>query len=119
MASGPSRYAFPKSHRLLKRDAFLRVQSSSHRVASRHLVILYLKNNLGHVRVGITVSKRHGKAVRRNRLKRVIRAAVRLSMPQLRTLSLDLVVLPRRSDEVVGSRGLREEIGTLIPRFLI
>lgn len=39
------------------------------------LVTYCAKNRLGHNRIGITASKRVGNAVRRNRAKRVIRAA--------------------------------------------
>lgn len=44
------------------------------------LVVVYvLKNKLGKVRIGITSSKKIGKAVMRNRARRVIREAVRAS----------------------------------------
>ena len=39
------------------------------------LVTYSARNRLGHNRIGITASKRVGDAVRRNRAKRVIRAA--------------------------------------------
>ena len=41
------------------------------------LVTYVLKNRYGHVRIGITSSKKIGGAVQRNRARRVIRAAVR------------------------------------------
>lgn len=42
------------------------------------LVVTYvLKNRYGHIRIGITASKKVGCAVKRNRARRVIREAVR------------------------------------------
>ncbi|MBQ8603425.1 MAG: ribonuclease P protein component [Oscillospiraceae bacterium] len=41
------------------------------------LVTYVIKNRWGHVRIGITSSKKIGGAVQRNRARRVIRAAVR------------------------------------------
>lgn len=47
------------------------------------LVTYCARNRLGHNRIGITASKRVGDAVRRNRAKRVIRAAYTGLEPQL------------------------------------
>lgn len=116
--TGAPRYKFPKQYRLLKREQFLQVQSSPHRVVSRHLVVLYLKNSLGHVRVGFTVSKKHGKAVQRNRLKRVLRAAVRQLMPQLHLRELDMVVIPRSGALGLGMRELHGEFGKILKKLV-
>ncbi len=47
------------------------------------VVIYYQKNRLGHCRVGVTVSKKIGCAVKRNRAKRVILAAFRALVPHI------------------------------------
>lgn len=48
------------------------------------LVLYYSRNRLGQNRIGITTSKKIGKAVERNRARRVIREAYRSLAPQLR-----------------------------------
>jgi ribonuclease P protein component len=48
------------------------------------LMLSYLANELPHNRYGFVTSKRLGKAVRRNRIRRLIREAVRLQHPQLK-----------------------------------
>lgn len=49
------------------------------------VVIYYKKNSFTHCRIGVSVSKKLGCAVCRNRAKRVILAAFRQILPQLET----------------------------------
>lgn len=59
------------------------------------LTIYGFENGLDHPRLGISVSRKKVKtAAARNRLKRLIREAFRLSKPEL-PAGLDLVVVPR------------------------
>lgn len=63
------------------------------RVVDRRLVIWALPNVLGFTRLGLTVGRRHGGAVQRNRVKRVLREAFRLTRERL-PAGLDLLVSP-------------------------
>lgn len=86
---------FPRSHRLLRGPQFERVYRRRRSAGDRLLVVHVCENQLGHCRLGLSVSRRVGPAVVRNRWKRVIRAAFRLSHEELPP-GLDLVVSPRR-----------------------
>jgi len=57
------------------------------------LIIDEIKNHLSEIRLGITVTKRFGDAHHRNRLKRIVREAFRLSYPDLRK-GIDINVRP-------------------------
>ena len=59
--------------------AFNRAFRSGRFCVSPFLTAYYLPNELGQNRVGISISKKIGNAVCRNRAKRIIRAAYRLS----------------------------------------
>ena len=62
------------------------------------LLIFGYENGLSHPRLGLSVSRKLGGAVVRNRWKRLIREAFRLSRRQL-PAGIDLVVIPRQGVE--------------------
>ena len=72
------------------------------------LVVYVCPNNLGHPRLGLSVSRRVGPAVRRNRWKRLIREAFRLERERLPE-GYDLVTIPRPAAEPTLA-GLRESL---------
>ena len=90
----PTRQRFPKRLRLTKRGEFLRVLERGTRVGDRRLLVRVLPNGLDHPRLGLIVSRRHGPAVRRNRLKRLLREAFRLSLHEL-PAGWDIVCSPQ------------------------
>jgi len=99
--------AFPAQERVRKRSEYLRIQTNARRVFTPHFVLLLaLRPNPAPAgssgtspacaRLGITVSRRVGNAVTRNRAKRLIREAFR----QTRDLwqpGLDVVVIVRQA----------------------
>lgn len=89
---------FPKALRLLRSDDFARVYRRKRSVADDLLVVYGCENQLERSRLGLSVSRRTGNAVIRNRWKRLLREAFRRSQSQL-PQGVDLVVSPRRPGE--------------------
>jgi ribonuclease P protein component len=87
--------SFPRRLRLRKRGQFLRAQRLGSRIYTPHL-IAYLVSNRGQpTKIGLTVSKKCGKAHVRNRVKRLLREAFRRS--SLRNdVGFDLSVIARK-----------------------
>jgi ribonuclease P protein component len=69
--------ALPKEKRLAKRREFLRVYETGRKLFSRYSVLFFADNGLPHSRIGITTTKKIGKANVRNRLKRWTREVYR------------------------------------------
>jgi len=84
MSSPPSpSLGFPPTFRLRRRRDFQRVMREGRRVSDRRLQLWGLPNGLAYSRFGLVVSRRHGSAVARNRLRRILREAFRLARPEL------------------------------------
>lgn len=86
--------AFAKHHRLAKRREFVHVYEAGLKVFSRFTVLFFAPNGLDCSRVGITATKKLGKAHDRNRLKRWTRETYRRAREPLGidAKSLDIVV---------------------------
>lgn len=86
--------ALPKEKRLARRREFLRVYETGRKLFSRYCVLFFAGNGLAYSRVGITATRKSGKANVRNRLKRWTREVYRRQREPLGLdgRSLDVVV---------------------------
>lgn len=85
---------FPRACRLTARRQFLAVYEKGRRVTSVSFVIFGWPNDMGHCRLGLTVTRKTGGAVSRNRIKRLLRELFRQHWKNL-TPPLDLVINAR------------------------
>lgn len=96
----PPRLTFRRGHRLTHARQFQAVYAGRvQRVGGRGSLVLWgLPNGLEWPRLGLSVGRRVGGAVVRNRAKRVVREAFRLSMGELPALDLVVAVRPGRGE---------------------
>src|SRR5262245_21057475 len=88
-----------RPHEHLRRPVdFKRVYDRRRSVSTEVLIVYAAPNDLPHNRLGLSVSRKYGGAVKRNRARRLFREAYRLTRHQMPT-GLDLVVIPRSTTE--------------------
>ena len=95
MADQPTKHSrrFPLKCRLRDSAAFDRLLKKGPRASDGIISLWAARNDLPHSRFGLVVGRKHGNAVVRNRIKRRLREAFRLSREKLPS-GLDLAVAP-------------------------
>ena len=104
-------FGIAREQRLRRSQDFRRVYDLKQRAGDDHLLVFAAKNDVGVTRFGLSVSRKLGGAVKRARLKRLLREAFRLSQHDL-PASLDLVLIPRadRDSQVEDYRASLESL---------
>jgi ribonuclease P protein component len=113
--------ALPKTKRLTKRREFLRVYESGQKLFSRYAVLFFMPNGLPHSRIGITATKKLGKANARNRVKRWTREVYRRQRAPLALdgRSLDVVVNVKPNADGASFEDYSRELVRILQRLPI
>ena len=98
-----SKFELKKSHKILKRPDFVFLSKYGKKIQDSYFIIFYLHGESDHSRLGITVSKRVGNAVVRNRIKRLIREYFRLNKNHL-TKHWNFNVIAKKNSAALSSR---------------
>src|SRR5262245_4078941 len=106
---GGQGHAFPKSARLLARREFLFLQQRGKRRHSPHFVVVSAPAPGKQSRLGITVTRRFGKAVVRNRMKRVVREFFRTRRAQI-TPAQNILIIPKVGAHALTAAQVAEEL---------
>ncbi|MEW6608764.1 MAG: ribonuclease P protein component [bacterium] len=110
-------YKFTKKERLLQTKDFQNVYTSGKRYHSKNLILFVIPTSNSLTRIGFSISrKKVGKAVKRNRIKRLLREAYRLNKNSL-IGGVDLVVvLKNESVELLNFKDVERELLSLFKR---
>jgi len=105
--------SFSKKERLLNRSDFVNLNRSGKRYQTKHFVVLLKPNGLGIRRLGVTVTRKTAKAVKRNRIKRLIREFFRLNKGKL-VQGHDFVIIAKKDASGLNLTMVTEELGAVI-----
>ncbi len=89
-------FRFTKAERLTLQKEFERVFQEGKVFKDAKVVLYVIVNSLPYSRLGLVVSKKVGNAVRRNRVKRLLREVYRLNK-HLLAVHIDIIAIPRHS----------------------
>jgi ribonuclease P protein component len=96
---------------LIKRSDFLNIQKTGKKCVAHGLILQARPNDLGHIRIGYTVTKRtEASSVKRNRIKRRLRAAAADVMSQHAENSCDYVLIGRPATTIRPYESLCEDL---------
>jgi ribonuclease P protein component len=107
------KYIFPKTSRLLRSREFRLCAKYGNQRSGHFLHIDVRQTAYPGTKLGLTVSRRFGKAVMRNRFKRLVREAFRLSQHEL-PACLHINVHPRAASREATLSDIRQELLSLV-----
>jgi ribonuclease P protein component len=106
----PGGERLPAEERLRRRTDYLRCYRTGRRRHGSLALVYFVPNQLGHPRIGITASRKVGKAVARHRLKRRIKEVYRRWQDRDKLPALDLVVHLKPEAGASDFPALRDEL---------
>jgi ribonuclease P protein component len=118
LSGTPTSFGFPKSARILRTSDFRKAYNQGTRIAGPYFAAFCLRIPRGDdegPRLGFTVPRAFGKAVKRNRVKRRLREAMRVRLREIGP-QWDIVINPRRAALDAPVEQLRREVDRLVAR---
>lgn len=95
---------------------FMRVYKKGRYYVGKYITLYVFPNKLPVNRLGITTSKKVGKSVKRNRIRRLVRENYRIYEDFIKT-GYDCVFVARVSDEIPGFNEIRKEMKFLLKKM--
>jgi len=111
MTTSPS-HRFRRHEHLRHQADFRRAYDRKRSVSNEFLIIYACENQLPYLRLGLSVSRKVGGAVQRNRLRRLYREGFRLTRHLMPT-GMDLILVPR-GPQPPGLEALLQAIPRLV-----
>ena len=111
-----STLGLPREFRLRKTSDVQQVQRQGRRIRLPNLMVLFSVGLPGRVRVGLTVSRKVGNAVVRNRVKRWLRETIRTELDGF-PMGTDVVMIAHPQSMDAGLEGISSDIRVACQRM--
>ncbi len=100
----------------MRRADFVRASQRGRKLVTRYfLVLVHDRGDRGRTRLGVTVTRRVGKAVRRNRIKRLVREWFQRSGQELGPCDLN-VIAKQNIPEGIGLQAVEKDLNLAVAR---
>ena len=114
LATRTVRYTFPKAARLRVRREFLALQRRGERRYSRNFIVITSPARTARPRLGVTASRRYGKAVIRNQIKRRLREFFRIRQARI-SPPRDILIIPKSRAQELSFAQIVTELERVLP----
>lgn len=108
--------SFGAKHRLKSAVDFRSVYRQRQFVRNRSMTLYYLHRDDDHSRLGLSVGRRHGTAVKRNRIKRVLREVYRLNRALIPG-AFDFILIPSFHADIEDFQLMRKSFVHLLKKL--
>jgi ribonuclease P protein component len=115
---GRRRERLSYSQRLHDPKDFQRVYNAQNVVRAQNVVLFFAPNGMPQSRLGVSVGTKYGNAVRRNRIKRVFRAAFRKCQKSL-PASFDYVLVPRMGVKEYSTAEVERSLRGMLKKIIV
>jgi len=105
--------SFGRSERIRKRRDYLLLYRSGKRVHTDHFIIVMHHNEVGVKRLGITTGRQVGNAVKRNRIKRLVREFFRRNKHRFLD-ACDTVIIAKKGIPTLSYHDVCRELGNFL-----
>lgn len=106
------RQVFPSSKRILARCDFQSVWARGIKFHTDHFLVVVVTKSCGPTRLGITASRKIGGAVKRNRVKRLLREFFRLNYSSIKN-NVDISIIAKRDSPFLNYSQVHHELNKL------
>ncbi|MGL4911745.1 MAG: ribonuclease P protein component [Romboutsia sp.] len=107
---------FNKTKGLRKDSDFRTVYKHGKSIANKYLVMYILENKSEDSRLGISVSKKVGKAITRNRVRRLIKEVYRLNVDDKVKAGYDIVFIARIVSKEASYKDIEKSVNHLVKK---